>query len=240
MRKKTEPQSIGMELRQSSAPIVVRGGRGVVKVKGAGPVSGRSHAQSKKSDAEKRGRGRVEEGNPSDRDELLALNVLGVQQLRMREGGTKTSGRGLVAKDSGLRSGRECKSDMESGLADVEPGQADVEPGLADTSYLDSSGGEVEEETGGERGEEGMKDGGHGDEQLFSYFSPPKSAGLAHTISVRRPTSHSANLYCETIKARATLFYALATKLQVIVFIVCSMLHKPSRTFLSLSLSLSL
>ena len=184
MRKKTEPQSIGMELRQSSAPIVVRGGRGVVKVKGAGPGSGRSHAQSKKSDAEKRGRGRVEKGNPSDRDELLALNVLGVQQLRMREGGTKTSGRGLVAKDSGLRSGRECKSDMESGQAD--------------TSYLDSSGGEVEEETGGERGEEGMKDKGNGEEQLFSYFSPPKSAGLAHTTSVRRPTSHGANLYCET------------------------------------------
>ena len=219
MRKKTEPQSVGMELRQSSAPIVVRGGRGVVKVKGVGPGSGQSHAQSKKSDAEKRGRGRVEEGNPSDRDELLALNVLGVQQLRMREGGTKTSGRGLVAKDSGLRSGRECKSDMESGQADVEPGQAD-------TSYLDSSGGEVEEETGGERGEEGMKDKGNGEEQLFSYFSPPKSAGLAHTTSVRRPTSHSANLYCETIKARATLFYALATKLQIIVFIVCSMLHR--------------
>ena len=182
MRKKAEPQSLGMELRQSSAPIVVRGGRGVAKVKGAGPGSGRSHTQSKKLDAEKRGR--VEEGDPLDRDELLlALNVLGVQRLGMREGGTKMSGRGITATDSGLRSGRECKSDMEPGLADVEP----------DTSYLDSSGGEVEEETGGERGEERMRDGGSGKEQLFSYFSPPKSAALEHTTSVRRrPASHSA------------------------------------------------
>ena len=143
--------------------------------KGAGPSGRGKTTQSKMSDNVERGRGK--EGDPLSRDEMLAIDVLGVRGLGQR----KTSGRSLVAAES-LGSGRKGGGGMEPGQADVEPGQA-----TADSSNLDSS---VEEGGGeGKEDEEEVQDGSgrleRGEEQLFSYFSPPRSTGSAHSSSVR-------------------------------------------------------
>lgn len=91
-------------------------------------------------------------------DELLALDVLGVKRLPPP----------LDEKNRDLRL---------SGPVDMEPRQTTSTPEPSEqrdeeNSYLDCSMGEEVE---------GERDGN----KLFSYFSPPRSAGSRHTPSVR-------------------------------------------------------
>ena len=97
-------------------------------------------------------------------DEQPTLNVIGVQQLSLRGAGPNVKG----AEPS--TSGRSFKV-LESRPEPV----ADLE--LGHTSYYLDSSREGEEEGEGE-----------GD-QVFSYFSPPRSAGSSHTPSVHTLTT---------------------------------------------------
>ena len=161
-------------MRQSSAPTAVGG---VARVQRSGS-SGRSQTKKLAGREERRTRERGrKEGNPLAGDELLALDVLGVQRLAPREGGMVMSGRGLAAGPEQIPHN-----------TDMEHGQPDMEHRQADSSYLDSS---VEEEEGDgegkkEREEERGEREADREDQLFSYFSPPRSAGSAHTGSVRQ------------------------------------------------------
>ena len=149
--------SLGMtSSRQSSAPTSLRSGG----VEGA-ELTGRSQTQSKEKEKrevvprERRTKGEGPKGKPLAGDELLALDVLGVQRLTVRERGLKISGRSLG-----------------SGTGSRQEPEADMEWGQANSSYLDSS--TEEEDRGG---------GAEGD-RLFSYFSPPKSTGSSHPPTV--------------------------------------------------------
>ena len=168
-------------MRQSSAPTAVGG---VARVQRSGS-SGRSQTKKLAGREERRTRERGrKEGNPLAGDELLALDVLGVQRLAPREGGMVMSGRGLAAGPEQITH----NTDMEHGQPDMEHRPPDMQHGQADNSYLDTS---VEEEEGDgegkkEREEERGEREADREDQLFSYFSPPRSAGSAHTGSVRQ------------------------------------------------------
>ena len=134
------------------------------------------------------------------KDELLALDVLGVQQLRPRVKGHVRGQR--YSGSSGVREDLDTVSDSvpyrvepRGNTSNLEFGEGlELGHGSGEDSYLDYSREEGEEEEEeeeeeseereGEVGESGAV-GEKGEDKLFSYFSPPRSAGSTHTPSVR-------------------------------------------------------
>ena len=111
--------------------------------------------------------------DPLESDVLLALDVLGEG---VEEGG-RVEERGGGWSEEDLRSNvggmalRQTTSTPELRVA--------LGHGSGEDSYLDDS--REEEDVGREGGE---REGVGGEDTLFSYFSPPKSAGSRHTPSV--------------------------------------------------------
>ena len=133
-----------------------------------------------------RKRGERAEGVASsslERDELLALDVLKIGRVPPQDEERQRSGRSQEV-DSG-----DVDTSVDSVPYGLEPRQNSSTPELGaefghqseENSYLECSMEEEgeEEEGGGER------EGEVGGDKVFSYFSPPRSAEIRHTPSVR-------------------------------------------------------
>ena len=141
------------------------------------------------------GEGGGKEGvNPLERDVLLALDVLrrGGEEgggKGWSEGGGVGEGGGGWSEGGGVREGGGgwSEGDLRGETGGLELRQTTSTPelgvavghGSGEDSYLDDS----REEGGGREG--GEWEGVEGGGTLFSYFSPPRSAGSRHTSSVR-------------------------------------------------------
>ena len=170
----------GQPSKQSSAPSSTRDQGGVASVEGVGLV-GRGQHPTRGSGAgtgaavKLRGKKMVKPASNSlERDELLALDVLGKQALA-GEDREELTHRQREGREEGV-----VRPDTEYGMESRH-----------ENSYLEESvgEGEGEGEGGGERGGEEEGGGQEGD-GLFSYFSPPRSAGSRHTLSVRDPITY--------------------------------------------------
>ena len=147
------------------------------RVLGGDVRTGDTDARQRRSPGEGGGKEGV---SPLERDVLLALDVL---RRGGEDGGEGWSEGGGVGEGGGGWSEGDLRG--ETGGLELRQTTSTPELGVAvghgsgEDSYLDDS----REEGGGREGGEGEGVGGGG--TLFSYFSPPRSAGSRHTSSVR-------------------------------------------------------